>query len=93
MASGHEPGVPICVEIKSPIAGTLRICLDRPLGSVTEGDPNETTFACLETTVEEGKSVSPTILIPSGISGPVVVRAMVSGDRAWASAAARTIVR
>ena len=93
VASGHLRGAPICVEIDSPISGKLRICLDRPLGSVTDGDPNETTVACFETVVEQGKRLSPTFALPEGVSGPIVVRAMVSGDRSWATAAARTIVR
>ncbi len=93
VASGHDRGAPICVEVTSPITGKLRLCLDRPLGSKTDGDPNETTVACFETDVQEGKPVSPMILLPNELSGPIVVRAMVSGDRSWASAAARTIVR
>ncbi len=93
VAAGHRRGAPICVEIESPINGTLRVCVDRPLGSVTDGDPNETTVAWLETVVEQGTHVSPKLLVPRDVSGPIVVRAMVSGDRTWATAAARTIIR
>jgi hypothetical protein len=93
VAPGHDRLTPIKMEIQSPISGALRICLDRPLGSVTSGDPNETTATCFEMQVTEGVMVSPSIRLPDDISGPIVVRAMVSGDRAWATGAAKTIVR
>lgn len=93
VAVGHERGSPIQAAVESPISGKLRLCLDRPLGSVTEGDPNETTVACLEISVQKGQKVSPTITLPETIVGPIIVRAMVSGEESWASAAARTIIR
>lgn len=91
--AGHNPGEPVCVEVESPIAGTLRVCLDRPLGSVFEGDPNETTVASLEIPVQQGQAVAPTLTLPDGLSGPIVVRVTVAGDRVWGTGAARTIVR
>lgn len=93
VAPGHEQGVPIGVIVNSPISGLLRICLDRPLGSVTEGDPNETTVSCLEIAVQADSDLSTTLTVPDGVTGPILVRAIVSGDLSWATAAARTMVR
>ncbi len=91
--AGHQLGEIIQVKIVSPIDGELKLCFDRPLGGVTEGDPNETTIASIESRVQAGQQVSPQVLLPANVTGPIVVRALVSGSKAWASAAARTIVR
>jgi hypothetical protein len=91
--TGHEPGEVIQLEIQSPIDGELTISFDRPLGAVTEGDPNETTIASMESRIIAGRMVSPKIALPETVIGPIIIRALVSGEKAWASAAARTIVR
>jgi hypothetical protein len=93
VAAGHDRGEAVCVEVESPIAGKLQVCLDRPLGSVSEGDPNETTIASIEIPVLPGQPVSPRLALPGNVSGPIVVRVTVSGDRVWATGAARTIIR
>lgn len=91
--TGHKPGQPIELQVESPIDGQLTVSFDRPLGAVTEGDPNETTVASINAPIEAGKTVSHQIKIPAGISGPIVVRALVSGASSWATSATRTIVR
>lgn len=93
VATGHDLGQPITVEITSPIDGELVLSFDRPLGGVTEGDPNQTTVAAITSSVKAGESVSPKMLLPAEVKGPLVIRAMVSGAGTWASAAARTMVR
>lgn len=93
VAAGHELGEPIRIDVTSPIAGELTVSLDRPLGAVTEGNPNETTVASLTSSIVPGRMTSPMITLPAEVIGPIVVRAIVSGDRVWATAAARTIVR
>ncbi|MGI9472902.1 MAG: C25 family cysteine peptidase [Rubripirellula sp.] len=93
VATGHDFGEAIEVQLTSPIDGELVLSFDRPLGGVDEGDPNQTTVASISTQVQAGQSVSPTMLLPKEVRGPIVVRALVSGAGSWASAAARTIVR
>jgi hypothetical protein len=90
---GHDCGKPIEFQIDSPIDGELTVSVDRPLGAVTEGDPNATTIASIGARVEAGKSMSAAVNLPERFRGPIVVRALVAGERAWASAAARAIVR
>jgi hypothetical protein len=91
--TGHRLGEPIQLKITSPIAGNLSVSLDRPLGGVTEGDPNATTLASIGIRIGADELVTPKISLPANVTGPIVVRAFVSGDGAWATAAARTIVR
>jgi hypothetical protein len=90
---GHELGEAIQLEIRSPIDGQLNVAFDRPLGGVIDGDPNQTTVASMATEIEAGRMVSPKVVLPADVTGPIVVRALVSGTGSWAAAAARTIVR
>lgn len=80
------------VSVTSPISGDLVVTVDRPLGAITSGDPNQTLILQADTTAvaQEPKTVE--LKIPADTSGPVVVRAMVSGTDAWASAAIKTIL-
>jgi hypothetical protein len=91
--TGHAPGEPVEVQVESPIDGELKVSFDRPLGAVVEGDPNETTIASFTTRVEAGQMVSRQVTIPAGVTGPIMIRAFVKGASAWATSAARTIVR
>ncbi len=93
VAPGHDAGQPIRLNLKSPIAGQLTVSLDRPLGAVADGDPNETTVATIARSIAADEIATPQVVLPEGVTGPIVVRAFVSGEKAWASAAARTIVR
>ncbi len=56
---GHESGELIQLQIKSPISGELNLSFDRPLGAVTEGDPNETTIASMASHVVAGRDDFP----------------------------------
>lgn len=91
--TGTPAGEPIQVRVQSPIDGSLHLTVDRPLGSVTEGDPNETTLATVTETVTAEQSTSATIALAEGFKGPLVIRAHVTGDQAWATGAAKTFVR
>lgn len=91
--SGHELGESFELQIESPIEGELHVAFDRPLGSVTEGDPNETTIITISSRVLAGQRFSRSVTLPANVTGPVLVRAFVAGTESWASAAARTIVR
>ena len=91
--AGHVAGTPIKLKLKSPIAGKLTISLDRPLGSVADGDPNQTTVASLTAVVEPDQLVTPSIVLPATVSGPIVVRALVAGKKVWATAAATVMLR
>ena len=91
--AGHDSGRPIQLQIESPISGELSLSFDRPLGAVTEGDPNETTVASLASHIDAGHKITPEIELPTDLKGPIIVRALVSGKATWATAAARTILR
>ncbi|MAI71032.1 MAG: peptidase C25 [Rhodopirellula sp.] len=78
--------------LASPISGNLVITVDRPLGGVTNGDANNTLVMQTETTAVAGQVQKLDLKLAPEIEGPVVVRAMVSGDDAWASAAFKTIL-
>jgi hypothetical protein len=93
VAAGHDLGSPIEVELQSPIDGRLRLTFDRPLGAAIEGDPNATTIATVETEIEADRPSYPRVVLPAGVAGPIVIRAIVSGKSNWASAAARTLLR
>ncbi len=93
VAAGHDLGEPIAVELVSPIDGLMTLSFDRPLGAVTEGDPNQLTVAAMTVPVLADRPSSPQVLLPEGVTGPIVVRAIVSGKKSWATAAARTMVR
>lgn len=84
---------PLCVRLTSPIAGTLTVCVDRPLGSVAEGDPNETTVATFSLDVEPGQACESFLSLPSGLTGPVIIRSWVAGASGWATAAKSIMIR
>lgn len=84
---------PLCVRLTSPIAGTLTICVDRPLGSVADGDPNETTVATLSFDVEPGQACESFLSLPLGLTGPVIIRSWVAGAEGWATAAKPIVIR
>jgi len=78
--------------VTSPISGHLAITVDRPLGAVKNGDANNTLLLETKAVAVAAQSQQVNLKIPAGIAGPVVIRAMVSGDDSWASAAIRTIL-
>jgi hypothetical protein len=78
--------------ISSPISGNLLITVDRPLGAVKHGDANNTLVLETKTTAVAAEPQNLILEIPADVAGPVVIRAMVSGDDAWASAAIKTIL-
>jgi hypothetical protein len=93
LAPGHDFGQPIQLDVRSPISGALTLSFDLPLGAVAEGDPNQTTVASVMTDVQADQVASPRVVLPKSVAGPLVVRAIVSGKKSWATAAGRTIVR
>lgn len=78
--------------ITSPISGNLLITVDQPLGAVTSGDANDTLVLQKEAAAVAARVQTLNLQIPTQITGPVVIRAMVSGKDAWASAAIKTIL-
>lgn len=95
LAPGHDEGQPIEFDLRSPISGELTLSFDRPLGvaAAAAGDPNQTTVASTIMQVIANRPAAQKVLLPKGVIGPIVVRAIVSGNKTWATAAARTIVR
>jgi len=93
VATAHNAGEPIELQIKSPITGRLTLSFDQPLGAVTEGDPNQTTVATLETTIDADQVTRPNLVLPAGITGPIIIRAIVAGENAWATSAVRAFLR
>jgi hypothetical protein len=91
--AGHDVGQTIQVTASSPLAGDITVSLDRPLGAAIDGDPNATNIASLTTQVLAAESKTLSFKIPTEITGPIVVRAIVAGEKTWAAGAARTIVR
>ncbi len=91
--SGHEIGETIEITTISSLAGDITVSLDRPIGAEIDGDPNLTTIAELKTQAISNQSQSHRFKIPRDVTGPIVVRALISGDTTWAAGAARTIVR
>lgn len=89
----HDPGEAITVRVKSPISGKLSIHLDRPMGAVIDGDPNKTKIALSETEIRAGESKQTSMAIPPEIHGPCVVRVIVGGEKSWATASAKTLLR
>ena len=93
IATGYDLGEAIQVDVKSPIDGDLVLSFDRPLGGVSAGDPNQTNVAEISTQIQAGQMITPKVLLPLDVRGPIVVRAMVSGKDCWASSAVKTMVR
>ena len=91
--AGHDRLAPVTVSCVSPIAGMLNVRVDRPLGAEFSGDPNRTLLAESSVEVGEGESTEITFNLDPGVSGPLVLRAMVSGGGRFASGATKTIIR
>jgi Peptidase family C25 len=91
--AGYDSGARIEVQFLSPIEGAYTVELDRPLGSVTEGDPNQTSIAAIDGHVHANSIAKPTFVLPADIHGPMIIRAFVEGTDTWASGAAKTIIR
>ena len=66
---------------------------DRPLGAVTEGDPNETTVVSMTGRVKANIASTMQVIPPADVQGAMVVRAFISGKDSWATAATKTIIR
>ena len=90
---GFDAATPIELNLQSPIDGLMTISLDRPLGSASDGDPNELTVAKLSIDVKAGIPTRPSILPPTETTGPIVVRVHVAGRGCWATGSAKTRVR
>ncbi|WP_144059666.1 C25 family cysteine peptidase [Rhodopirellula sallentina] len=91
----------VCVSVTSPIAGTLTICIDRPLTATASGqevtasypdDPHGCTLGQVSLPVGTSEMKNAVISLPDHWSGPVVVRGFVQGVDAWATGATRTLV-
>ena len=102
------------VTIQSPIAGTLIVSIDHPLGATSDSvmtraqDPAQTQETVLQETVlqdphgctiqqirlpiDANTPVMAKLDLPTGWTGPIVVRAFVQGERSWGSAATRELV-
>ncbi len=91
--TGVPVGQPLEVSVSSPIEGTLTITVDRPLGSVEDGDPNQTTVQTLTRDVQADEPMQLSMVLPEQVKGSLVIRAHVTGRTAWASGAARTLIR
>ena len=91
--AGHDRLAPVTVSCVSPIAGMLNVRVDRPLGAEFSGDPNRTLLAESSVEVGEGESTEITFNLDPGVSGPLVLRAMVSGGGRFATGATKTIIR
>lgn len=90
---GHDLGAAIKVSVNSSIAGDLVLSFDRPLGAVTEGDPNETTVVSMTGRVKANIASTMQVIPPADVQGAMVVRAFISGKDSWATAATKTIIR
>lgn len=91
--AGIDAGGSVNPIVKSPIAGTLKLRIDRPLGASFKGDPNETLIGSFETLVVAGEAVECSVDLPSDVTGPIVLRATVSNTDGMAVGAAKTIIR
>ena len=76
------------LRLASPVAGKLTVCIDRPLGASLEGDPNDTTIATADVEIEIEELCELSISLPRMSRGPVIIRALVTGQTSWATAAA-----
>lgn len=93
VSPGYDPATPIQMKLQSPIDGSMTISLDRPLGTATDGDPNELTVASLTMDVVAGNPIRSAILPPADVVGPIVLRVHVAGQGCWATGTAKTMVR
>ena len=90
---GFDNGEAVAVSVNSPIDGESLIQIDRPLGAITKGNPNDTTIAEMRMPVRSGQDTTSKFLLPSDVMGPLVVRVIVSGDKEWATGSAKTMIR
>lgn len=90
---GIDFGEALTLTVTSAVDGDLTLSVDRPLGAVTRGDPNATTIASITSPIKIGQAAQHTIQLPTGTSGPLIVRAIVSGQKKWATGVAKTNVR
>ena len=90
---GFDNGEAVAVSVNSPIDGESLIQIDRPLGAITKGNPNDTTIAEMRMPVRSGQDTTSKFLLPSDVTGPLVVRVIVSGDKEWATGSAKTMIR
>ncbi|TWU18054.1 hypothetical protein Poly21_02090 [Allorhodopirellula heiligendammensis] len=96
------PSHTVCVNVTSPIAGRLTVCVDRPLTAVSAptvglpdnaaDDPHGCTLGYVTIPIEGNVAGITTIPLPEDWSGPVVIRGFVQGREGWASGSARTVV-
>ncbi len=93
VATGVDAGQAFELIVKCPIDGQLTLSVDRPLGAVGGGDPNHTTIASTTMAVRANQRAVQTIASPADVVGPIVIRAIVSGKKSWATGAARTMLR
>ena len=93
VATGVDAGQAFELIVKCPIDGQLTLCVDRPLGAVGGGDPNHTTIASTTMAVTANQQAVQSIVSPADVVGPIVIRAIVSGKKSWATGAARTMLR
>jgi hypothetical protein len=91
--TGVSPGSSLPIEITSPIAGQLQITLDRPLGAINSGDGNNTRLHTSQITVTPNQPLLQELPIANDWQGPIIVRAVVSGEQTWATGALRVLVR
>ena len=91
--AGHDRLEPLKVSCVSPIAGMLKVRVDRPLGAEFSGDPNMTMLSQSLVEVREGESTEITFNLYPEVSGPLVLRAIVSGGGRFATGATKTIIR
>jgi hypothetical protein len=93
VASGVNAGEAFELIVKCAIDGQCTISLDRPLGAVVGADPNNTTVAAKTIALPANKQAVYEIAAPDDVVGPIVIRAIVSGRKSWATGAARTMLR
>ncbi|WP_197169558.1 C25 family cysteine peptidase [Novipirellula galeiformis] len=104
VAPGYHAGETITIESTSSIDGEITMTLDRPLGSPPvaatslgsslhdDDDPNETSIASVTQQVTANQVNKSVFVLPLGISGPLTIRALIAGEKTWATAAGRTII-
>jgi len=93
VATGFEPNEPIEFSITSPVSGIVSVRVDRPLGAIFEGNPNDTLLVEQEYVIEAGQQVDLEIQHDVGFTGPVVLRGRVASGGRFAVGAAKTIIR
>ncbi|MCM2373079.1 C25 family cysteine peptidase [Aporhodopirellula aestuarii] len=98
----ESAGRKVCVSVTSPIAGTLTVCVDRPLTAAPpiesggdtndRDDPHGCTLGQVSLPVDVSESGMAVIPLPESWNGPVVIRGFVQGVDAWATGATRLLL-